>query len=209
MGLTVNRRSVDAVSTALPFTAVPRTAVPRTAVHDTIPITEDHVSYVNQGPRAVEPGTLMQKAIPPRMVEPYLTGRRSIISGFVHRVGDSRAASPRELYDAFGLGYDGSEYSPDMAEIYLLRWRAVGTEAYQVPYSAAHGGDWAMQPPFTGTGYTASQEQAVAEYFTDPIPVPVGAEIHRIGHDKSDFIARYDGQVWLRPAEGPELCATG
>ena len=167
------------------------------------------MNEVSQGPRAVEPGALMQKAIPPRMVEPYLTGRRAIISGFVHRVADTRATSPGELYDAFGLGYDGSDFSADMPEIYVLRWRVVGTEAYQVPYSAELGGDWAMQPPFTGTGYTASRGQAVPEYFTDPIPVPVGAEIHRIGIDKSDFIARYDGQVWLRPAEGPELCATG
>jgi hypothetical protein len=163
---------------------------------------------VNQTPGGVEPGTLMHKAIPPRMVEPYLTGRRSIIAGFVHRVADTRATTPQELHEAFGLGYEGSDFSPNMTEIYILRWRAVGTERYHVPYSAELGGDWAMQPPFTGTGYTASR-QAMPEYFTDPIPVPVGAEIHRIDTDKSDFIARYDGQVWLRPAEGPELCATG
>jgi hypothetical protein len=151
----------------------------------------------------------MQKAIPPRMVEPYLSGRRSVISGFVHRIADTRDASPRALYEAFGLGYSGSDFSPDMPEIYVLRWRAVGARTYEVPYSAEHGGDWAMQPPFTGTGYTSSRDHPMAEYFTDPIPVPVGAEIHRMSTDTSDFIARYDGQVWLRPAGGPELCATG
>jgi hypothetical protein len=167
------------------------------------------VRQVDQQPRAIEPGTLMQKAIPPRMVEPYLTSRRSIISGFVYRVADTPSSQPRQLHDALGLGYDGSDFSPDAAEIYVLRWRAVGTEAYQVPYSAEHGGDWAMKPPFTGTGFAVSQNAQVAEYFTEPIPVPVGAEIHRIGLDGTDFIARYDGLVWLRPAEGPELCATG
>jgi hypothetical protein len=143
------------------------------------------------------------------MVEPYLTGRRSIISGFVFRVADSHASTPREFHRIFGLGYPGSEFSPEMSEIYVLRWRVVGTEVYQVPYSPERGGDWVMPPPFTGTGFTDGQDSPVAEYYTDPIPVPVGAEIHRIGTDKSDFIARYDGQVWLRPAEGPELCATG
>jgi hypothetical protein len=142
------------------------------------------------------------------MVEPYLTGRRSIISGFVHRVADSHASTPGDLHRIFGLGYEGSDFSPDLTEIYVLRWPAVGTEAYRVPYSAEHGGDWAMKPPFTGTGFTAADDQQVAEYFTDPVPVPVGAEIHRISTGKSDFIARYDGQVWLRPAEGSELCAT-
>jgi len=188
---------------------IPGAVDPSTAVQImTVRATGDGVNQVGQGPSVIEPGTLMHKAIPPRMVEPYLTGRRSIISGFVHRVSDSRFSQPRDLHRALGLDYEGSEFNPDMDEVYVLRWRAVGTEAYQVPYSQASGGDWAMKPPFTGTGYT-SGEPAVAEYYTDPIPVPVGAEIHRIGTDRTDFIARYDGQVWLRPAEGPELCATG
>jgi hypothetical protein len=200
VGLPVNRPSVVALIAVVPGRAIgdrPRQ------------LQQDGVDQVSQGAGTVEPGTLMHKAIPPRMVEPYLTGRRSIISGFVHRVADTRASTPGELLDAFALGYPGSEFSPDMTEIYVLRWRAVSSERFLVPYSPEHGGDWAMPPPFTGTGFTGSPSRAVAEYFTDPIPVPVGAEIHCISIDKSDFIARYDGQVWLRPAEGSELCATG
>lgn len=169
----------------------------------------DSVSHLGPGPRAVEPGTLMQKPIPPRMVEPYLTGRRSVISGFVYRVADSNSLTPRELHRLFGLDYAGSEFSPEADEIYLLRWRAVGSQPYQVPFSAEHGGDWAMTPPFSGTGYARTGDRSVPEYFADPMPVPVGAEIYRISAGMTDFIARYDGQVWLRPAEGPELCATG
>jgi hypothetical protein len=151
----------------------------------------------------------MHKAIPPRMVEPYLTGRRSIISGFAHRLADSSFTSPRELRQALALDYDGSEFSADMAEVYVLRWRAVGFDTYHIPLSAAHGGDWTMKAPFTGTGFTADPGHDVAEYYTEPVPVPVGAEIHRITAEGTDFIARYDGQVWLRPAGGPELCVTG
>jgi hypothetical protein len=146
----------------------------------------DSLSQVGPGPRAVEPGTLMQKPIPPRMVEPYLTGRRAVISGFVYRVADSASARPRDLHRLFGLDYAGSEFSPDADEIYVLRWRAVNSQPY------VRAGD-----------------RSAPEYFTDPMPVPVGAEIHRIGAGMTDFIARYDGQVWLRPSEGPELCATG
>jgi hypothetical protein len=160
------------------------------------------VRQVDRIPMAIEPGTLLHKAIPPRMVEPYLAGRRSIIAGFVHRVADSWFVYPADYYQAMSLGYEGSEFSPDMEELYLLRWRAVGTESYQVPYSAALGGDWAMKPPFTGTGYTAGTAHPVPEFFTDPVPVPVGAEIYRISAGRADFIARYDGQVWLRPAGG-------
>jgi hypothetical protein len=151
----------------------------------------------------------MQKPIPPRMVEPYLTGRRSVISGFVYRVSDSNSASPAELHRLFGLGYPGSEFSPDADEIYVLRWRAVSSRSYEVPQSAENGGDWMTKSPVSESGHARAGDRGVPEYFTDPMPVPVGAEIHRIGTGMTDFIARYDGQVWLRPAEGPELCATG
>jgi hypothetical protein len=142
----------------------------------------------------------MQKAIPPRLVEPYLTGRRAVIAGFVYRVQDSSFANPAEYFEALDLGYEGSDFGPNLSEVYVLRWSAVGPESYKIPYSADRGGDWSAKPPFTGTGYTSSRSRLVAEFYLDPIPVPVGAEIYRITPSGSDFIARFDGQVWLRPA---------
>ena len=167
------------------------------------------MTQAEQPSRTIAPGTPLQKVIPPRLVEPYLSGQRSVIAGFVYLAQDSAFSDPASYYDALALGYEGSEFTPDMPEIYILRWRAVGTETYRVPLSPARGGDWAMKPPFTGNGFTADQEHAVAEYYTEPVPVPVGAEIHRVTANGADFIARYDGQVWLRPAEGSELCVTG
>jgi hypothetical protein len=148
---------------------------------------------------AIKAGTLMQKAIPPRLVEPYLTGRRAVIAGFVYRVQDTSFAGPAEYYEALDLNYAGSDFDPDIAEVYVLRWNAVGPEAYRIPYSAEHGGDWTGKAPFTGTGYTSSRAHVVAEFYLDPVPVPVGAEIYRITAGGDEFIARYDGQVWLRP----------
>ena len=157
---------------------------------------------VEPGSRPIQPGTLMQKAIPPRLVEPYLTGRRSVIAGFVYRVQDSSFDNPAEFYDALDLRYDGSDFGPDLTEVYLLRWSAVGVESYQIPYSPENGGDWRGKPPFTGTGFTSSLARQVAEYYTDPIPVPVGTEMYRIIPGAEEFIARFDGQVWLRPSGG-------
>jgi len=148
---------------------------------------------------AIKAGTLMQKAIPPRLVEPYLTGRRAVIAGFVYRVQDTSFAGPAEYYEALDLNYAGSDFDPDTAEVYVLRWNAVGPESYRIPYSAEHGGDWTGKAPFTGTGYTSSRAHVVAEFYLDPVPVPVGAEIYRITAGGDEFIARYDGQVWLRP----------
>ena len=148
---------------------------------------------------AIKPGTPMQKAIPPRLVEQYLAGRRAVMAGFVYRVRDSSFTHPAEYYEALDLGYDGSDFAPDLPEVYVLRWQAVGPESYQVPYSRERGGDWSGKPPFTGTGFTSSPAHPVAEFYLDPVPVPVGAEMHRVSSDGSELIARYDGQVWLRP----------
>ena len=157
---------------------------------------------VDQIPGPVEPGTLMQKVIPPRLVEPYLTGRRAVIAGFVYRAQDTSFVDPAEFYEAMGLSYEGSDFGPDLAEVYVLRWNAVGTDAYLVPYSADQGGNWSGKPPFTGTGFASFRARPIAEFYLDPIPVPVGAEIYRITPGAAEFIARFDGQVWLRPAGG-------
>jgi hypothetical protein len=160
------------------------------------------VRNIRQALPVVETGTLMQKPIPPRLVEPYLTGRRAVIAGFVYRAADTPFTSPAGFYTALDLGYDGSEFRPDMAELYVLRWVSAPLEVYQIPYSAEHGGDWTGKAPFTGTGYTSWASQPIPEFYVDLMPIPVGAEIYRIVPGQADFIARYDGQVWLRPAEG-------
>jgi hypothetical protein len=160
------------------------------------------VRNIAQAASLVATGTLMQKPIPPRLVEPYLTGRRTVIAGFVYRAADTSFTDPGDFYTALDLGYDGSEFRPDLTELYVLRWTAANLEVYQVPYSPERGGDWTGKPPFTGTGYTSWSSRPIPEYFVDLMPIPVGAEIYRIAQGRADFIARYDGQVWLRPTEG-------
>jgi hypothetical protein len=155
-----------------------------------------------QAASLVVPGTLMQKPIPPRLVEPYLTGRRAVIAGFVYRAAETSFTDPADFYSALDLGYEGSEFRRDMTELFLIRWMASTLESYLVPYSHERGGDWSAKPPFPGTGYTSWPSRPIHEFFVDLMPIPVGAEIHRIAQGHADFIARYDGQVWLRPAEG-------
>jgi hypothetical protein len=160
--------------------------------------TGDSVRQVDRTPAATAPGTPMHKAIPPRLVEPYLAGRRSIISGFVYLAADSSFVYPADFYDACGLGYEGSDFSPDMDELYVLRWRAVGTESLQLSGQPAGG----RQEASPVEGGAPARVLAITEFFTEPVPLPVGTEIFRIRSGQVDFIARYDGQVWLRPAEG-------
>jgi hypothetical protein len=160
------------------------------------------VRNIPQAPPIIGAGTMLQKPIPPRLVEPYLTGRRAVVAGFVYRLSDCSFTDPADFYNALDLGYDGSEFRPDMSEVYVLRWAAAAPEAYKVPYSVEQGGDWTGKPPFTGTGYTSWPSHPIPEFYVDLMPIPVGTEIYRISPGNEDFIARYDGQVWLRPAEG-------
>ena len=124
---------------------------------------------------AIAPGTPMWKAVPPRLVGPYLDGQRSVLAGYVYRAQDVRFHNPAEAYLALSLGWEDSEFTPQMSELYLLCWLARTVDGYQ---------------PATGTG----------EYYLEPIPIPVGAGMCRLGADGDELVARYDGLAW-HPAE--------
>lgn len=150
------------------------------------------MTQAEQLSRIIEPGTPMQKVVPPRLVEPYLTGQRSVIAGYVYRVRDCAFRGPADFYEVLDLGYDGSEFTVDMAEVYILRWRALDMGTSLVPPSAENGNG----------GYGQQQRSSIPEFYTLPVPVPVGAEMYRVTQAAEEFIARYDGQVWLRPSRG-------
>ena len=143
-----------------------------------------------RGPAAlsVEPGTPMRKVIPPRLIGPYLNGQRSIIAGFVYRGRDVAFRDPAECFAVLGLGYEGSEFTADMPEIYFLGWLAREMDTYV----AASG------PGGAGPGAPV-QTRVVTEFYTDPMPMPVGAAISRLTVRGEELIARYDGLVWRRP----------
>jgi hypothetical protein len=142
----------------------------------------------------------MQKVIPPRLLVPYLSGKRSVISGYVYRVQDcSRLATPRRLYHGLDLSFEGSELTEDVPELYLLRWYARDIDTYAVPYGPHMGGDWSDAAPFAGNGFTTSREHVVPQFHTVPMPIPAGARIvHVAGPGERDF-ADYDGLTW-RPS---------
>jgi hypothetical protein len=125
----------------------------------------------------------MVKVIPPRLVEPYLAGQRSVIAGYVYRASDCSFRAPADYYQALALGYEGSEFSAGMAELFVLRWIALDMSASLVAGPRAAG----------------SPVSAIPEFFTLPVPIPVGAEMGRVTFGGEEFIGRYDGQAWLRP----------
>lgn len=128
----------------------------------------------------------MVKVVPPHLIEPYLAGQRSVIAGYLYRARDCTFTGPADYYRALGLGYEGSDFSPGMTELFVMRWAALDMSAALIP------------PPASGHALPST----IPEFFTLPVPIPVGAEIHRITPGGEEFIARYDGQVWLRPLRG-------
>jgi len=126
-------------------------------------------------PAAIAPGTPMWKAVPPRLVGPYLSGQRTVLAGYVYRAADVRFRDPAEAYLALGLGWEDSEFTPQMSELYLVAWLARAIDGYR---------------PVTGRGGP--------EFYLEPIPVPVGAAMCRLGPDEDQLVARYDGLAWQR-----------
>ena len=122
---------------------------------------------------AISPGTPMWKAVPPRLVGPYLNGQRSVLAGYVYRAQDVRFHNPAEAYLALSLGWEDSEFTSTMSELYLLCWLSRGVDGYQ-------------QTTSPGTN----------EFYLEPIPIPVGAGMCRLGADGDELVARYDGRAW-------------
>ena len=88
---------------------------------------------------AIAPGTPMWKAVPPRLVSPYLNGQRSVLAGYVYRAQDVRFHNPAEAYLALSLGWEDSEFTPVMSELYLLCWLARAVDGYQQTTSPGVG----------------------------------------------------------------------
>jgi len=119
------------------------------------------------------PGTPMRKVVPPRLVGPYLTGQRDVLAGHVYRAADPRLADPATAFSALRLGFDGSDFTPDLDEYYVIGWPARSCD-----------------------GYRQSDEDE--DLFIGPIPIPVGAVMHRIGTRGDELVAAYDGLAWLQ-----------
>lgn len=128
-------------------------------------------------PARILAGTPMRKVVPPRMVGPYMSGQRNVIAGYVHRVRDVQFRNLADAYIFLGLGYEGSEFKPDMPEMFFLCWAAREIDGY-VPVSPRPGGR--------------------VEFYLEPIQIPVGTTICRFSNGGEDPVARYDGLAWRR-----------
>ncbi|MET8833960.1 SseB family protein [Micromonospora sp. NPDC004540] len=156
----------------------------------------------------------MQKAIAPSQLAYYLERGYDRVSGFVHRASElAHLGTPAELYDALGLGHPGSPFSRDAEEIYVLRWPAYRPSLYRIPYGGQNEGamrameGWVIErPPFRGNGFAPGESSdVVAEFKVDSARLPHGAELWRIGADRSERVVAVldtDALLWQRAGDG-------
>ncbi len=149
----------------------------------------------------------MQKVIAPSQLAYYLERGYDRVSGFVHRANElAHLSTPAELYDALGLGHPDSPFSRDAEEIYVLRWPAYRPSLYRIPYGgqnevamrAMEG--WVIErPPFRGNGFAPGESSdVVAEFKVDSARLPHGAQLWRIGADRTErMVATLDTDALL------------
>jgi hypothetical protein len=165
------------------------------------------------GAVGVELPPAMQKVIAPSQVAWYLERGYDRVSGFVHRAAEvAHLRTPANLVSGLGLRYDGSPFTDDAAEVYVLRWPAYIPSLYRIPYGgrteaamAAMQGWVIERAPFRGNGFApADSGDVIAEFKVDSVRLPHGAQLWRLAADGgSELVAMLDadGPSWVRVEE--------
>jgi hypothetical protein len=166
--------------------------------------------------RATDAGqhaTVMQKTVPAEQVDYYLDRGYDRVTGFVHRANEvEHLHTPGELFSALGLAHDGSAFTTDAKEAYVLRWPAYRPSLYRIPYGgqseqALRAMDgWVIErPPFRGNGFAPGEgRDVIAEFKVDSVRLPHGAQLWRMdadGTEKMVAIFDADAPVWRRVGE--------
>ena len=168
--------------------------------------------------RPVDPTrpTVMQKAIAPEPAR-LLPGAR-LRPGVRVRAPGRRGGPPdharRSCYDALGLGYPDSPFTPDAEEVYVLRWPAYRPSLYRIPYGGQHEAamrameGWVIErPPFRGNGFAPGESSdVIAEFKVDSARLPHGAQLWRIGADGTERVVAAPGHRRGRPGDGSGSC---
>jgi hypothetical protein len=152
---------------------------------------------------------IMQKVVAHDQVDWYLDKAYDRVAGFVHRVSDViDLNTPRRLYECLGLVRDGSPFTVDDPEVYVIRWPAHRAGLYRTPFGGNSedalkewGEDgWVVEePPFIGDGFAPGSAGSIPEYKAESFRLPHGSEMYTITSDGSErFVARYDADrlVW-------------
>ena len=170
--------------------------------------------------------TIMQKAVLPNEVDAYLRLGADQVAGFVLKAADVAAArTPAQIFEAHGLGFPDSPFSPGMLSIHVVRFPATPQLRFEDAIggtdnatAALTGGPFIDRPPFTGNGFASWSGGIAPLYWLVRSRLPAGSELVRFSIDGSSVVvARYvdvatgwvsgEGQPPLVPAKVPPVPA--
>lgn len=153
---------------------------PRTIARVAAPtLAEEQLMSLGQSP------PLVQKLLPPSVMQDIFARRDNRVSGYVHLLADVKhIGSPNVLLDALARTDDERELIDDDGSLFLLRWPAIGPDLYRSPYGgttelarAAMEGWVIEEPPFVGTGFVPNVDQVIREFKVDGIGLPHRSEV--------------------------------
>ncbi|MCQ1951518.1 MULTISPECIES: hypothetical protein [Arthrobacter] len=132
---------------------------------------------------------IFEKPLSPAHVGTMVEGNRDTIAGFVLNAADvAQMKSPRELYEAHGLGFPGSPWDPAAGYLDVLRFQAPPS----VYVHSATAPEFVDRPPFTGTGFARWGGGVAPVWFLDECRIPPRAQLWRIREGQQDqLLAMY------------------
>jgi hypothetical protein len=153
--------------------------------------------------------TIFQKALFGDQVAEYLDHGHDRVSGYVLKAADAAAlATPEDLYDAHGLGFDGSPWKRDAQHLDVIRFGGVPSDYVH----DAVAPEFEDHPPFNGSGFAHSGDTVLPLYFLDEVRLPPGTEMWRVASGRPERLLAVYMDVatgWLAvegdvPAQGPQ-----
>lgn len=154
---------------------------------------------------------ILQKIIHREQADDRLAGGKGydpwVTAGSVSVARDTRdLTTPASIYDGLALEYEGTKFAPDDDAIIAMRFTVSRDTPVLVPdgpLAASLGLNEGHDPnypyPFTGTGFTASHDFTVPEYFlVGSVEMNQGAEMYRIRADgKEELLAVLQDRKWV------------
>ena len=204
------------------------------ALRDTETLTPEQARTIHDVRHAVrlDPETVVAKVLPAPLVERYLAGSTedfdaTVVGGFVARLDDiAEFHDPAGVYEGLALDYvvgdpPTAPFSPADELVFSMRFPASDLGEYAIPFgghspdanalvglgpgsSGINARPTYQDPPFTGTGFTASQEHVVPEFTRNPrAQIPDGARIYQTDRTgKDQLVATYDSELGWTRTEG-------
>ncbi len=133
--------------------------------------------------------TLIQKVIPKSDLEKWLDGTYNQVRGSVTRATDAKHLKTYDdLYYGERLDYSGSEFTKNIEECYVIRFKSAETSSAQLPTSSEFA---QYEYPFTAHGFTSGNNGrfGVPEWnFKNGVNIEDGAEMYKITNNGTEVL---------------------